>query len=168
MKKWILYILGGLAGLVALVFLIGYFSSPEVRASATLEFSQSPEVLYEFLVNVENTPKWTPEIDKVEKVSENPLRFRVTSGSDATIMECYDLDPPRSFKSKMDMPSMGVSGVWHIRFEPKGSGTQLTSDAVLQLSNPLFRTMAKFMDGNAEEHKTLLQLKNYLDENASK
>jgi hypothetical protein len=165
MKKWFRYIVGGLAALLAVVFAIGYFRSPEVRAEAALEFSQPPEVLYNFLLNVENTPKWSPQVGKVEKISDAPLRFRVTSGSDSTIMECFDLDPPRSFKSKMDAPEMGVSGVWHIRFEPKGAGTLVRSGAVLQLDSPLFRSFALFMDANAEEQKTLLQLKEYLDSN---
>jgi hypothetical protein len=73
------------------------------------------------------------------------------------------MEPPNKISSRMNMPTMGVEGVWTITIEAAANGSRVTSNGTLQIKNALARGLAMFMDGNKEEAKTLQTMKTYLE-----
>lgn len=161
--KWIGYAVATLAGLLALGFVVGLTRPQEVHAKAGVEINRPPQEVWDTLTNMENLPKWSTEVKEVVKLSENPRRYRVSGAGGSSEAEFISLEPPKRFVSKMEMPSMGFSGVWDISVEPAGSGAKVTSDAKLRMGNPLLRTMSMFMNADKAEEATLLELKTHLE-----
>ena len=163
MKRFFLFSAGGIAALVGIVFGIGAMHSPDFHAQASIEIARPSQQVYEFLTNAENLPKWSPEIEKVVKLSEHPLRFQVSSRGASNVVEYYDRQPPRTFASRTAMPEMGVSGIWRIEIEPSAIGCKVTSKVEMKIESARWRAIAQFMDANGEEKKTLASLKEYLE-----
>ena len=163
MKRLFLFSGGGLAALVGVVFAAGALHSPNFHAHATVEIARPSQQVYEFLTNAENLPKWSPEIEKVVKLSDQPLRFAVSSRGASNVVEYFDRQPPRTFASRTSMPAMGVSGTWRIRIEPSPAGCQVTSDVEMKIESARWRAIAQFLDASDEEQKTLAALKQYLE-----
>ena len=163
MKRLFFFSAGGLATLVSVVFASGALHSPDFHAEASVEIARPSQQVYEFLINAENLPKWSPEIEKVVKVSDQPLRFAVSSRGASNVIEYFDRQPPRTFSSRTSMPEMGVSGTWRIRIEPSAAGCQVTSNVKMRIESARWRAIAQFMDASGEEQKTLAALKHYLE-----
>ncbi|MCX6606452.1 MAG: SRPBCC family protein [Acidobacteria bacterium] len=163
MKRLFLFSAGGLAALVGVVFAVGVLHSPDFHAEASVEIARPSQQVYEFLINAENLPKWSPEIEKVAKVSDEPLRFQVSSRGASNVVEYFDRQPPRTFSSRTSMPEMGLSGTWRIRIEPSAAGCRVTSTVDMKIESARWRAIAQFMDASGEEQKTLAALKQYLE-----
>ncbi|MCU0247107.1 MAG: SRPBCC family protein [Bryobacter sp.] len=161
--KWLGYAMAAIAGLLALLFVIGLSRPEEVHALAGVEINRPPFEVWETLSNMENLPKWSTEVKEVVRLSENPRRYKVSGAGGSSETEFISMEPPRRFVSKMEMPAMRFSGVWDIRVEPSGAGARVTSDARLRMGNPLLRSMSLFMNANKAEEATLIELKKYLE-----
>jgi uncharacterized protein YndB with AHSA1/START domain len=164
-KKALIYLAAAVAVIAAAFVAMGMIRSPEFHFTATRDIAKPPETVYDYLTNPENMPKWTPEIQKVEKVGDSPVRYRFTGSGGSTEVLYFDMERPNRFKSRMDMPSMGMKGEWEILIRAEGSGSRITSNANMHIGNPVFRAMASIMDGNAEEGRTLDMLKKHLESN---
>jgi|GEM_PF-2202644 len=163
MKRLFLFSAGGLAALVGLVFAAGALHSPDFRAQASIEIARPSQQVYEFLTNAENLPKWSPDIEKVVRLSDQPLRFAVSSRGASNVVEYFDLEPPRTFATRTGLPEMGVSGTWRIRIEPSAAGCQVSSTVEMKIESIRWRAIAQFMDASGEELQTLTALKQYLE-----
>ncbi|MEP7364894.1 MAG: SRPBCC family protein, partial [Acidobacteriota bacterium] len=127
------------------------------------EIQRPRQEVWDFLFNLENLPKWSPDVKSVRKVSDTPRRYLVSSGSGEMETEILAADPPRRYVSRMATPSAGFSGDWEITLEPEGANTRVSSNAKLRIDNPLFRGLMMFMSGDKAEEATLVQLKQYLE-----
>lgn len=161
--RWLLIAIAALAVLLGGITLVGAFRPAEMTMQATLEIQRPPQMVYDTLVNAENLKKWAPEVLEVKRISENPLRFQSTSSQGDSEMEFFDLKPPTSLSSRMQVPSAGVEGTWHIEIQPTAQGSRVTSQGKMTMGNPFWRGLAMFMDANAEEMRTLESLKSYLE-----
>jgi uncharacterized protein YndB with AHSA1/START domain len=161
--RWLGWGLAGVAGVVAILLVVGWSRPPEVTAKAGVEINRPAGEVWEFLSKMENLPRWSAEVEEVVKISEQPLKYRVGGMGGFSETEYLVLEPPRRFVTKMAMPAMGFSGVWDIRVEPLGSGARVTTEAKLRISNPLMRAIGAFMNADAAEQATLEDLKNYLE-----
>ena len=165
--KWIALAVAGLATAVILVTVIGFFRSPEVTAKASIEIARPQAEVYDFLVNLENLPRWSSEVKSVRKVSDEPRRYVVTGNSGEMETDILSMERPRRYVSRMATPAMGFSGDWEITVEPKGAGCRVSSNAKLRIENPFFRGMAMFLNGDKAEQATLVELKRHLETEAA-
>lgn len=163
MKNWILYPIAGLGGIVVLAYLIGLTRNPEILAQVTIEIAQPPVKVFPLLADPNEIAKYWPGVEKIEILQRNPLRYRMIAKEGSSTMEVTTSDPPRRIVTKSIEHSMGVSGVWDTTINPTPTGSHLDHKTVMQLHNPLLRTLAMFMDANAEELKTLEAIKRYAE-----
>ena len=163
MKKWILYPIVGLGGIVALAYLIGLTRNPEIRTQVTIEIARPPEKVFPLLADPNEIPKYWPGVEKIEILQRNPLRYRMIAKEGSGTMEVTTSDPPRHIVTKSIEHSMGVSGVWDTTISPTPTGSHLEHKTVMQIHNPMLRTLAMFMDASAEELKTLEAIKRYAE-----
>lgn len=163
MKKWILYPLAGLVGLLALAYIVGLMTSPEIRTSVAIEIARPPEKVYALMADPNEIPKYWPEVGKIEIIQQSPMRYRMVSPQGSGTMEVVSADPPRRIVTKSLEHSMGVDGLWDSTIIPTPTGSRIEHKSTMQFHNPLLRTMALFMDANAEEMKTLQAIKTYAE-----
>jgi len=162
-KKWILYPLAGLVGLLALAYIVGLMTSPEIRTSVAIEIARPPEKVYALMADPNEIPKYWPEVGKIEIIQQSPMRYRMVSPQGSGTMEVVSADPPRRIVTKSLEHSMGVDGLWDSTILPTPTGSRIEHKSTMQFHNPLLRTMALFMDANAEEMKTLQAIKTYAE-----
>lgn len=165
--KWIALAVAGLAASVILITVTGFFRSPEIMARASTEIARPQAEVYDFLVNLENLPRWSSEVKSVRKVSDQPRRYVVSGNSGEMETDILSMEPPRRYVSRMATPAMGFSGDWEVTVEPAGSGCRVTTQAKLRIDNPFFRGMAMFLNGDKAEQATLVELKRHLESQGS-
>lgn len=163
MGKWIALAVAGLAVAVILVTVIGFVRSPYITATASVEIARPQAEVFDFLVNLENLPRWSSEVKSVRKVSDEPLRYMVSGNSGEMETEILRVERPRRYVSRMGSEAMGFSGDWEITVEAAGAGSKVSSQAKLRIDNPFFRGMAMFMNGDKAEEGTLVELKRHLE-----
>ncbi len=161
--RWTAYLAGGLLLLVSVVFLVG-LSRPElVLANCEIEIRKPVPYVFELVANPLKAKDWYSEVDSVEILTEQPLRYRMTSAGVSGDMETTLMEPNRRVVTKTLTHGMGMSGEWDTRFSATEAGTKIVHSARMNFSNPFLRFMTLIMDANQEEMKTLEALKKYAE-----
>jgi len=137
--------------------------SPEIRTEVSIEIGRPPEVIYKLLADPNEIPKYWPEVGRIEITNQLPLRYKMVSSEGSGTMEVVSAEPPRHIVTKSLEHSMGVDGMWDTTVTATPAGSRIDHKSVMQFHNPLLRTMAIFMDANAEEMKTLTAIKRYAE-----
>ncbi len=163
MKKWILYPIVGLLGILAIAYLVGLTRNPELHTEVSIEIARPPEAIYPLIADPNQIPKYYPGVEKVEILQQNPLRFRLTTKEGTGGMEITTAEAPRHIVSKSIDQPLGVSGVWDTTIIPTSTGSRIEHKSIVQLRNPLMRSFAMLMDAKAEELKVLEAIKRYAE-----
>jgi len=156
--------LGVFAALIGLVVLTGYALPVEHVASRTARFAQPADRVYAALTDVENHPKWRPDVKSVEVLSSAPSkRWREEGVSDSITFEVTDAQPPSRLVTRIADPDLSFGGTWTYELRSDDSGTRLTITEHGEVYNPLFRFMSRFVFGHtATIDQFLSDLKKHL------
>ncbi len=142
----ILYITGGMAGIIVLVFIIGLLLPKERVVTRQSLFCVTPEVLYDIVTNNEDW-HYRTDVDKliiIEKKSDCEIWEETTSGG-AVIRFTTREKKPHSFYS-FNMESKLFSGYWTGTFEPvTGGKTLFTATEHISVKNPFIKTLSYFL-----------------------
>jgi uncharacterized membrane protein len=160
---WIALAFAGAALVVILVTIAGFFRSPQLTARVSVEIARPPAEVWDFLSNLENLPKWSSEVTNVEKISDHPLRYRLTGSGGAAEIDVVAFEPPRRYVTRMSQTRMGASGQWEILVEPAPAGARVSSNMTMRLDNPLLRGLSLFFNPESAERSTLQDLKRHLE-----
>jgi uncharacterized membrane protein len=164
MKRLLLVAGASIIGLGLLTGGIGLLLDPVVHAHVTTEIAQPPEKVYALLADMESVGKWSPEVGKVERIGDNPPRYKASAGPMESVWTVVEAQPPRLLRSRMEGHSMSVSGDWRTQIEPTASGgSRVDHRVAMEFHNPWLRVLSRMMDVNQEEAKTLADLKRYLE-----
>lgn len=149
-----LWILGTLVALCALVYAVGAMMPEEHTATVTAEYHATPEAVWDVITQPRRFPEWrrglksvTVDGDRVTEVHERfgELSYRMTV-----------FDRPRGFQTAgAGGREQGFSGDWTFRLTPidGGAGTRLEITEHGRVFSPLFRVMSKYVFG----HETTLR-----------
>jgi uncharacterized protein YndB with AHSA1/START domain len=133
--KWILRIVVGVIGLVALIAIVGYFLPVAHQVSRSAEFSHPPEAVYALMSDLDNYSTWWPEnevnVEVVEAVPPSKLVTRIVGES-------------------------AFGGTWTMDIAPTPNGSRLTITERGEIYNPIFRTLAKVVFGHASTMESCL------------
>ena len=91
-----------------------------------------PDVVFEYVSNLDNTTKWLPGVMQVDKLTDGPVsvgtRYRetrqVADRKGHVDMEVTGFDPPRRFATSFDQG--GYDTTYSYSFAADGSGTKVT------------------------------------------
>jgi len=119
--------------------------------------------VFELFANPLRMKDWYPEVDSVEIVSQQPLRYRMTAGGITGEMETTVLAPNEHIVTKSLPNAMGMSCEWDTRLSPTATGTRIVHTAHMKFSSPFLRFLMSLMDANKEELKTLESMKRYAE-----
>jgi carbon monoxide dehydrogenase subunit G len=103
-----------------------------MKFSSSAVINAPPEKVFALVDNLEDWPQWIPSIEKIEKVSEGPLkegsRIRVTARSGVTVkllMTLTEFVPGK--RGVLEGRVLGTRMVRYYNFEAVEQGTKLTA-----------------------------------------
>ena len=145
--KRLFYAVTGIVVLVMIIMVIGYALRQDHVASVQGIVSRPPADVFEKLIDVQRYPEWRTDVQQVEVVSRNPLRWRENTGGDVITYEVLESDAPRRLVVRITDADLPFGGSWTYELWPEGSATHLTITEHGEVFDPLFRFMSRFVFG---------------------
>ena len=148
--KWVLIVLGGLVGLIALMALIGAFVARDHRATSTITLRQPPDSVWRVVRDLGNITAWWPAMEKTERLPDrdgHEVWRQKMSGFDVPII-VLESAPPRRLMTQIDPTADGAfGGTWSYELASDGTGTRISVTEAGWISHPIFRFMSRFLFG---------------------
>lgn len=148
--KWALYIVGGLVGLVALVWLIGAMLPRDHVASRSARYRQTPDAIWKAITEAEAIPQWRTGITGVNRLpEENGLPgWAETSSFGEMPLRVIEMDAPRRLRMRIASDDLPFGGTWtyEITAADGGATLRITEDGFVK--NAFFRFMSRFIFGH--------------------
>jgi hypothetical protein len=141
--KWLLIIICGLAGLIALIVIIGWLLPRNHKVSRTLSLHIPPKTVWDLITG---PPLWRPEIRGFQPMPPNGDHrvWRETDGHGQLITyEAIESTPPSRLVVKIADPSLPFGGTWTYEIAPTPEGCSLTITEDGEIYNPIFRFVAR-------------------------
>ena len=148
--KWLVFLVGGLAVIVAAVLVIGMSLPQNHTATRSAQLSAPPETVWGLITNVDSYPEWRTGVDSVATLpsASGPLAWREVSGSDKLTFEAATVEPPSHFVARITDKGLPFGGSWDYRIEPDGGGSRITITENGEVYNPVFRFVSRFVMGH--------------------
>lgn len=163
--KWVLMIVGVLAGLMAIMLVIGKLLPVAHTASRRAEFKAPPEKIWQLLTQFADYPKWRKELKQVETLSEKAWKETDSHGQVITF-ELQEARPLEKMVTVIADKNLPFGGSWTFELKTNAATTTLTITENGEVYNPFFRFMSKYVFGHtATLEKYLENLKSALGEN---
>src|SRR5258708_2445940 len=111
LMTWILWIVGGLAAFVALVWITGMMLPQNHTASRTLRLKQTPEAVWKVLTDHAAMPQWRSELKKVERMPDVDGHevWKEYNSMGEMELEMIEANPPRRMVSRI-RPGLAFGG----------------------------------------------------------
>lgn len=163
--KWVLMIVGVLAGLIVIMLVIGKLLPVAHTAARRAEFRATPEKIWQLLTQFSDYPKWRKELKQVETISEKAWKETDSHGQVIT----FELQEARPFEKMVTViadKNLPFGGSWTFELKANTATTTLIITENGEVYNPFFRFMSKYIFGHAATLEKYLQnLKSALGEN---
>lgn len=148
--RWLVIAVAALAGIVALMALIGALVSRDHRATSTISLRQSPDSVWKVVRDLGNITSWWPAMQKAERLPDrdgHEVWRQKLSGFDVPII-VLESSPPRRLVTQIDPTAGGAfGGTWTYELTPDSAGTRISVTEAGWISNPIFRFMSRFLFG---------------------
>jgi hypothetical protein len=148
--KWVLIVIGGIVGLVALIALIGAFVPREHRGTSTVLLHQPPDSVWNAVRDLGGIPAWWPEIKESVRQPDQSGREvwrQKMSGFDVPLI-VMESSPPRRLVTQIDTSAGGAfGGTWTYELTPDSGGTRIRVTEAGWIGNPIFRFLSRFVFG---------------------
>lgn len=165
-SKILLWILGSLAGFLALVAFMGFLLPREHHASRSLKLTRTtPDVVWAVISNHAEDPTWRSDVAATVRLAD--------AHGHAVWQDQFKNGQRMSYETVEAVPNQKLvrlivdsggpfGGTWTYMLKPEGAGTRITIMEDGWVSNPVFKVVGKFVIGY---HATL---ENYLKHLATK
>ena len=152
----VLWIIGVLVSLVALVFVTGLMLPKTHTASVRAYYNQPPRQIFDAILDVEHAPSWRTGLDSVRILSGDmrPLKWQEISSFGTMTYVLEEVEPPVRLVSRIADTTQGFGGKWTYEIQPATDGSVVVITENGQVNNPLFRFMSRFVFGH---YRTLEQ-----------
>lgn len=156
MVKWVLLVILLLLACVGLTAVLGMQLPEQHTVSRTAEFRQSPQQLWDVIAG---PPTWRPEVERYELLSADPHRTWREYGRHGEKMtyEVVQSDPPGKLVTRIADPHLPFGGTWTYQITPTASGSRLTITENGKIYNPVFRFVARYVQGYSATIDTYLK-----------
>jgi hypothetical protein len=148
-RRVLLYTGLAVVALVLIVVVIGYLLPQDHVATRSVVVDAPPAAVFATMTNVAAHPQWRPDVERVEVVSESPLRWKEHAGGDVITMEATTVRAPDLLVSTIVDKELPFGGAWTCELRAEGTGTRVTITERGEVYNPVFRFMSRFVFGHA-------------------
>lgn len=157
--KWVLLAVGVLAGLVAVMWVVGSMLPKEHVATRMARYSQPPEKIWEALTNIEEMPKWRTELKSIQRLPDmdgKPAWVETSSHGEMPIV-VVEWNPPRRMVGKINDPKLPFGGTWTYEITPVEGGATLRITENGEVYPAIFRFMSRYIFGYTATIETYLK-----------
>jgi hypothetical protein len=137
----VLYIAGGLVGLVIVMALIGLTLPRAHVAARATTLAKSPDEVWCALADLDAQPAWRRGLKRIERV--DATKFREHSSQGTILYEVVEDRAPVRRITRIADDTLPFGGRWIYDLVPDGSGTRLTITEDGFIKNPVFRFLSK-------------------------
>ena len=150
--KWVLIAAAVLAGVIAVVFLIGSLLPRDHVAGSSVVLRQPPDTIWRLVRDQGALPSWWSEITSSQRQTDAGGREvweqKMKNGFDMRLIVTEEA-PPNKLVMTIDAPADApFGGKWTYEVAGADGGTRLTLTEAGYVNNPLFRFMSKFIFGH--------------------
>lgn len=142
----------GLALVVALLVVVlgalavvGAMQPREHEVSRTVQLDAPPAAVFAILEDVAAYPCWRTEVDTVEVLQTQPLRFIEHSDDDSLRFRVIEREENQRLVVQIDDEDLPFGGGWTHELSPSGSGTTLTITERGFIDSTIVRGMATLL-----------------------
>ena len=157
--KWTFLIVGGLAGVVALMAVIGALLPRTHVATQSATFRSQPMPLWQAITDVAKFPKWRKDLREVVPPPGGDVRAgwtEVWTHGERVPIEVKEWNPPARLVTRISAKDLPFGGTWTYELTPADTGTELRITENGEVYNPLFRFLSKFVFGHTATMRTYL------------
>jgi uncharacterized protein YndB with AHSA1/START domain len=148
--KWVLIVVAGLVGLIALMALVGAFLPRDHRATSTITLHQPPDSVWKVVRDLGGITAWWHEAQQSvrlpDKNGHEAWRQKV-GGFDMPLV-VLESQPPGRLVTQIDSPpGAAFGGAWTYELTSDSGGTRISVTEAGWIANPIFRFMSRFLFG---------------------
>ena len=100
-----------------------------------IQIDKAPSEVFAFACDLQNTPKWLPDVVRVEKLTDGPIRVgtqfretrRMNNKEHSAVIDVTEHESPRLHAASSSC--FGITFTYRYEFEPAGSGTHVRLEA---------------------------------------
>ena len=146
--RWVLIAVIGIAGLLALIVVVGALLPRDHVAASHATIDAPPQEVWHAITDVERFPSWR-KLQRVELLPprEGKRSWREVSGFGPLTFQEVEAAPPRRLVSRIVDDDQGFGGTWTFEITPQGTGSQLAITERGYVSNPVFRFLSRYVFG---------------------
>jgi hypothetical protein len=146
--KWVWIVLGTLAGLIAIVAVVGAMLPLGHVASRRARYRQSPEAIW---AAIDGPQDWRPGFGHYELLPEREGRrvWREEIGHDQITFERVSADPPRRLETRIAQTGLPFGGGWVYEIAAVESGCEVHITECGEVYNVFFRFISRFIMGHS-------------------
>ena len=146
--KWIWIVLGTLAGLIAIVAVVGAMLPVGHVASRRARYRQSPDTIW---AAIDGPQDWRPGFGHYELLPEREGRrvWREDIGGDRITFERISADAPWRLETRIAQTGHPFGGTWIYEIEPGEGGCVVRVTERGEVYNVFFRFISRFIMGHA-------------------
>jgi hypothetical protein len=147
--RWIVYVIAGLALIVAIVAIAGAMLPKAHTASRTARVSMPPDALYSLLSDVNQYPAWRKDVKTLQRLPDKDGRPAWVEDVSGQKIPLYfeRMERPSLLVARIADPTLPFGGTWTYRIAPAEGGSDLTITEDGEIHNVIFRFMARFVFG---------------------
>ncbi len=147
--RWVLIVVGVLAAIVLLAFVVGSMLPATHSASRSVRISRPAADVWAAITDFAGAPAWRDGLQKVELLPPLDGRtvFRETSGFGPLTLIVDSSEPPRRLVTRILDTDQGFGGTWTYVLVDDAGSTRVTITENGEISSPLFRVMARYVFG---------------------
>jgi hypothetical protein len=150
--KWLLIVVGILAGVVVIVTAAGMSLPQNHVATRSTHLSVPPDKVWSIVTDAPAYPSWRPDVASVEMLSGpdgGKISWReVSPKGNKLAFEATTVEAPSHFVTVIADKDIPFGGSWDYRIVPDGTGSRITITENGEVYNPIFRFVSRFVLGH--------------------
>ncbi|MEK6325530.1 MAG: SRPBCC family protein [Acidobacteriota bacterium] len=157
--KWILIVVGVIAGLIALMAIIGSLLPKGHTASRTTVINKPPDVLWQTMTDCAAFPQWRTDVKSVEVLPDRDGHklWREDGKNGKMTLETIEASPPSRLVLRIADPDLPFGGKWTYDLQPTLGGSRVTITEDGEVYNPIFRFMSHIFFSQSASIETYLK-----------
>jgi polyketide cyclase/dehydrase/lipid transport protein len=157
--KWILIVVGVIAGLIAVMAIIGALLPKGHTAARTTVINKPPEVLWQAMTDCAAFSQWRTDVKSVEVLPDRNGHkvWREDGKNGKMTLETIEASPPSRLVLLIADPDLPFGGKWTYELQPSPGGSRVTITEDGEVYNPIFRFMSHVFFSRSASIETYLK-----------
>ena len=158
--RWVLWIAGGIAAVLALVTLAGAMMPRTFVATRTATYAKSPAEVWAVITDFAATPTWRPGVKKAERgpdLGGKPVWNETFRNDMRLSLVTEEAVRPTRLVRRIFGEGLPFTGRWIFVLSPAAGGTRIVLTEEGDVPNPFFRFVSQVVMGHDRHLDTYLK-----------